>query len=128
MKDKKKFINDIILITSLLLVAAVALIILAFRNVKNNLVAKIYVQNHVVEVVDLSKRAEKDIYIDGLNGKLHIHTRDGAIAVLESNCPHQDCVHMGYVKDSNHPIICAYNAVCISIEGGSNSSSYDVEI
>ena len=128
MKDKKRIINDIILIASLLVVASIALVILAFRNVKNNLVAKITVQNNVVEVINLFKKEEKDYCIDGLNGKLHVHTHDGAIAVLESNCPHQDCVHMGYVKDTNHPIICAYNAVCITIEGGNNSSSYDVEI
>ena len=55
----------------------------------------------------------------------HIHTHDGAIAVLESNCPHQDCVHMGYVSETNHPIICAYNQVYIVIEGDSN---YDARI
>ena len=115
--DKKKLRNDLILIGSLLVVAAISLIcVLAFR-VKKNLMAKIYVQNNIVETIDLSKKEENDYLIKGLNGEVHVHTHDGAIAVVKSNCPHQDCVRMGYVKESNHPIICAYNAVYITIDG-----------
>ena len=124
--DKKLLRNDLIVIGSLLLVAILSLVfVFAFRT-KKNLVATIYVQNHVVETIDLSKKEEKDYLIHGINGDLHVHTHDGAIAVLSSNCPHQDCVKMGYVNETNRPIICAYNAVCISISGG--SSANDVEI
>jgi hypothetical protein len=73
--------------------------------------------------VDLSKN---EIYeIEGTKGTLKAEVKDGAIAVIESNCPHQDCVNMGYVKTSNRPIICAYNQTYIVIEG---TASYDVEI
>ncbi|MBO6280415.1 MAG: NusG domain II-containing protein [Bacilli bacterium] len=115
--DKKKLRNDIILIISLLAVAAVSLILIINKSVKTNLVARISVQNNVVEVIDLSKKEEKDFYIDGINGKVHVHTIDGSIAIVESNCPHQDCVRMGYISDSSHPIICAYNGVYITIDG-----------
>lgn len=115
--DKKTLRNDLILILSLFVVAAISLVILISTRRRENLVAKIIVNNNVVEVIDLSKKEEKDYYIDGLKGTLHVHTRDGAIAVVESNCPHQDCVHMGYVSESGRPIICAYNAVYIVIEG-----------
>ena len=124
--DKKKLRNDLILIGSLLLVAVISLIFVLIPRNLIHLVAKIYVQNEVVEVIDLSKREEKDYLVHGLNGDLHVHTQKGAIAVVQSNCPHQDCVHMGYVSDTNRPIICAYNAVCINIEG--YSSPNDVEI
>lgn len=123
--DKKKLRNDIILIASLLLVVTISLVIVAFSSVKKNLIARITVQNQVVEVIDLSKKEEKDYYIKGLKGMLHVHTVDGKIAVLESNCPHQDCVRMGYISDNHHPIICAYNAVCISIDG---KTDMDAEI
>lgn len=115
--DKKTLRNDLILILSLFLIAAVSLVILISTRRKENLVAKIIVNNNVVEVIDLSKKEENDYYIDGLKGTLHVHTHDGAIAVVKSNCPHQDCVHMGYVSESGRPIICAYNAVYIVIEG-----------
>ena len=123
--DKTKLRNDIILIMSLLLVAAISLIVIIHKSTKVNLIAKISVQNQVVEVIDLSKKEELDFYINGLNGKLRVHTHEGAIAITESNCQQQDCVHMGYVSESNRPIICAYNQVYIIIEGDSN---YDVRI
>ena len=123
--DKKKLRNDLILIGSLLLVAVISLVFVLVNRVKTNLVATISVQNEVVETIDLSKTGDEDFYIDGLKGKLHVHVHDGAIAVLESNCPHQDCVHMVYVKETNRPIICAYNAVYIVING---NAADDVEI
>ena len=115
--DVKRLRNDLFLILSLLLVACFSCVAILNSSVKDNLVAKVSVQNQVIEVIDLSKKNDADFYIDGLKGKLHIHTHNGAIAVIESNCPHQDCVKMGYVSESNRPIICAYNGVCIYIEG-----------
>lgn len=118
MMDKKKLRNDLILVVSLLLVAISALItinVISKNKNTSNLIATVSVQNTVVEVIDLSKREDKHYYVEGLHGQVHIHTKDGAIAILESNCPHQDCVHMGYVSDTSHPIICAYNAVYITI-------------
>lgn len=123
--DKKKLRNDIILVVSLLLIAVISLVVINVNANRTNLVASISVQNNVVEKVDLSRNEEKDFYIKGLKGEVHVHSKDGAIAIVESNCPHQDCVKMGYIKESNHPIICAYNAVYIVIEGQSN---YDVEL
>ena len=97
MKDKK-LRNDIILVVSLLLIAVVALVVILSTRKKDNLIAKVYVQNEVVEIVDLSTKEEKE---------------------------YQDCVYMGYVSETNRPIICAYNAVYIVIEG---VSDVDVEI
>ena len=126
MIDKKKLRNDLILIGSLLVAASVALAIIFTQPKKTNLIAKVFVQDKVVETIDLSKNEEKDYVITGLKGKLKVRTHKGAIAIVESNCPHQDCVHMGYVKEINRPIICAYNGVYIRLEGG--SSYFDVEI
>ena len=124
--EKKKLRNDIILIVSLLLVAIICLVVVLINSKKQNLVAKVYYQNEVVEVIDLSKKEESDYYVQGKHGTVHIHTHDGAIAIIESNCPHQDCVHTGYVNQTNKPIICAYNAVYIIIEG--NTSYNDTEL
>lgn len=123
--DKKVLRNDLILIGSLLVLAIISLVLVLTLKTKKNLQAKVYVQNEVVEVIDLSKKEEKDYYVQGLKGQVHIHTKNGGIAIVESNCPHQDCVNMGYVYETNRPIICAYNAVYIIIEGKAN---FDVEI
>ena len=123
--NKKVLRNDLILIGSLLVLAIISLALVLTLKTKKNLQAKVYVQNEVVEVIDLSKKEEKDYYVQGLKGQVHIHTKNGGIAIVESNCPHQDCVNMGYVYETNRPIICAYNAVYIIIEGKAN---FDVEI
>ena len=123
--DKKTLRNDIILTVSLLLVAVISLIVVLSTRQKDNLVAKVTVGNEVVETIDLSTKEEKDYIVQGLHGEVHIHTKDGAIAIVESNCPHQDCVHMGYIAETNRPIICTYNGVYIVIEG---NSDIDVEI
>ena len=124
--DKKLLRNDLIVICSLLLVTIITLVCVFVFRTKKNLIAKIHVQNEVVETIDLSKKEEKDYLIKGINGYVNVHTHNGAIAIVQSNCPHQDCVKMGYINTSNRPIICAYNGVYITIEGGSTPN--DVEI
>lgn len=124
--NNKTLRNDLIIIGSLLLVAVISLVLVLTLRLKKNLVAKIHVKNEVVEVIDLSKKEEKDYYIQGINGIVQVHTHDGAIAVVKSNCPHQDCVKTGYVNTSNRPIVCAYNGVYITLEGV--DSVDDVEI
>lgn len=124
--DKKLLRNDLIVIGSLLLVTIITLVCVFVFRTKKNLVAKIHVKNEVVETIDLSKKEEKDYLVKGINGYVHVHTHDGAIAITESNCPHQDCVKMGYIHESGRPIICAYNGVYITIDG--SSSINDVEI
>ena len=122
--DKKKLRNDLILILSLLLVAVIALVVVLTTRKKANTTATVYVRSEVVLKIDLN-RDDEHYYVDGVHTKVHIHVKDNAIAIVESGCPHQDCVLTGYVKDTNRPIICAYNAVTIIIEG---TSEYDVVI
>lgn len=124
--DKKKIRNDIILIVALLITAIISLIVVSLMQNRHYSIASVYVQNELVETIKLNRNSENDYYVHGLNGDLHIHTKNGGIAVVESNCPHQDCVKMGYVYTSNKPIICAYNACYIIIDGG--NATYDVEI
>ena len=121
--DKKTLRNDIILIASLLLVAIISLVLFLSSRQKNIYTAKVYVQNELRLAVDLRNDAE--YIVEGTKGNLKVEVKDHAIAVVESNCPHQDCVNMGFVSTSNRPIICAYNATYIVIEG---TATYDVEI
>ena len=61
--DKKTLRNDIILIGSLLVLAVISLVLVLTLKTKKNLVAKVYVQNEVVEVIDLSKKEEKGLML-----------------------------------------------------------------
>ena len=122
---KKTLRNDLILIISLAVVLVGSLLAVLLTRKKNNLVAKIYVKDELVQTVDLAKTDNTEFVIHGAKGDLTVSIKDHSIAVIEADCPHQDCVDMGYVKESNRPIICAYNQVYIIIEGNSN---YDISI
>ena len=122
---KKTLRNDLILIISLVVVLVGSFLAVLLTRKKNNLVAKIYVKDELVQTVDLAKTDNTEFVIHGAKGDLTVSIKDNSIAVIEADCPHQDCVHMGYVKESNRPIICAYNQVYIIIEGNSN---YDISI
>ena len=101
--------------------------ILLINRAKSHLIAQISVANKVVEKIDLSKKEDKYYDIQGVNGKVKVHTKDGAIAIVESNCPHQDCVNMGYVSEAGRPIICAYNQVVITIVGATTVNDVELE-
>ena len=117
--------NDLILIGSIILLIIGGLLAVLLTRKKDNLVAKIYVKNELIQEVNLMAEKDHEFEIDGAKGKLTVSIKDHAIGVIEADCPHQDCVHVGYVKETNRPIICAYNQVYIIIEG---DSSYDVRI
>lgn len=117
--------NDLILIGSIILLIIGGLLAVLLTRKKDNLFAKIYVKNELIQEVNLLTEKDHEFEIDGAKGKLTVSIKDHAIGVIEADCPHQDCVHVGYVKETNRPIICAYNQVYIIIEG---DSSYDVRI
>ena len=117
--------NDLILIGSIILLIIGGLLAVLLTRKKDNLFAKIYVKNELIQEVNLMTEKDHEFEIDGAKGKLTVSIKDHAIGVIEADCPHQDCVHVGYVKETNRPIICAYNQVYIIIEG---DSSYDVRI
>lgn len=113
--NKKIIRNDLILIISLIVIAVTTLILVNILKTPSSSQASVAVNGEVAQIINLNEN--KDYEVKGTNGELIIRVKDGAIAVIESNCPHQDCVHIGYVSDANHPIICAYNSVVITILG-----------
>ena len=122
---KKQLRNDLILIGSLIVVILISFLAVFLTRKKTNLIAKIYVQNELRYAIDLKKAEDKEFEVEGAKGKVVVSIKDHAIGVTQADCPHQDCVHTGFVKESNRPIICAYNQVYIIIEG---ESSYDARI
>jgi len=121
---KKTLRNDLILIFSVLALAIGGLLTVLLTRKNENLFAKIYVKSELVRTVDLSSNV-KQFSIKGTQGTVKVVLKNHAIGVVESNCPHQDCVHTAFIKETNRPIICAYNEVYIVIEG---DSTYDARI
>ena len=91
---------------------------------KDKSIALVKRQSETVLRLDLSKEGEeRDISIDGAHGIVIISVKKDYIRAKESNCPGQDCVHLGWIKAGGKPIICAYNGVAIYFEeDGGNSA------
>jgi hypothetical protein len=122
----KKYKWDGLVLLLLLLASLISLFVVLYRPQSSSLKASIYHHNEVVQVVDLSKENEERTFkIEGDKTSLTIGVKHNAIAILESGCPKQFCVHEGYVSEAGKPIVCAYNAIMIEI---ASNSSLDVEI
>ena len=121
--DKKVLRNDIILISCLVISAGAGLSAVLLTRKQSNLLANVYRQSEIVEVIDLSKKEDKYYTVQGIHTEVVIHTIDGKIAIVESGCPHKDCINTGYVSETNRPIICAYNAITILITSGSEGGA-----
>ena len=48
---------------------------------------------------------------------LRVSTRDGGVAVPDSDCPTQDCVHTGVITRAGQSIVCLPAQVVVHLEG-----------
>lgn len=128
MKDfLKKYRLDIIIISILIVVSLTSSIILLSTRNNDSLNATIYHHDEVVEVIDLTKEnSNREIIVQGDKGEVIVEVKKNAIRVKNADCPHHDCINMGWVSSTNRPIICAYNAVSIVLN--SKSSLDDIEV
>ena len=123
---KKTLRNDLILIFSLLAIIIASIVAILVTRKTSGLTAKIYCQETLVKSIDLDKAKDEKYVIKGLHGDVIVHAKKGAIGVIEADCPHHDCVNVGYVYTTNRPIVCAYNAVYIEIVGGTTVNDIEV--
>lgn len=123
----KKYYRDIVIIFGVAVCSISTIFIVRCATSKNAVSATIYQQNQVISTIDLSKESEnvREIQFPKDDVHLVIGVKKNAICVLSSDCPHQDCVNMGWITSSSRPIICAHYKVSIEISG---SSDLDVEI
>lgn len=57
---------------------------------------------------------------------LHITAENGGVAVTDSNCPTQDCVHTGRITRTGQSIVCLPAQVVVHLEGASSPDAPDV--
>ena len=115
LKDKlKKHLVEVIVFISLLAISLTAVICLSFsKNVSS--IAVIKHHNETLLKVDLSKEGEeRHIEVNGDHGIVTIAFKKDYVCVENSGCPSQYCVHEGWVKARDKPIVCAYNGISIT--------------
>ncbi len=55
---------------------------------------------------------------------LTVAAADGAVYVVSSDCPNQDCVHSGAISRAGQSIVCLPARVAVTLEGA--ASDYDL--
>lgn len=79
---------------------------------KSAKVVLVYQKDKLLEQADV----EKDKIIEILNGRMRIELKSGRARVLNSDCPHQICKNMGWIKHNGETIVCVPNQVLIEIK------------
>lgn len=57
---------------------------------------------------------------------LRVAAEDGGVAVTESDCPTQDCVHTGVIRRAGQSVVCLPTQVVVHLEGSAASDAPDV--
>ena len=55
---------------------------------------------------------------------LTVAAADGAVYVVSSNCPNQDCVHTGAIARAGQSVVCLPARIAVTLEG--TASDYDL--
>lgn len=102
------------LIIALLAVAA-ALWFYLPRSQSGQLTVVISVAGEETRRVPLSNFTETTVTGGGYT--LRVSIRDGGVAVTDSDCPTQDCVHTGVITRAGQSIVCLPAQVVVHLEG-----------
>ena len=98
-------------------VAVAALVVAAVfwpKRVQQDAVVQIYQNSQLIK--ECSLHTEETITVDG---EYHntIVVSAGKVAITESDCPGEDCVHSGWISGAGRSIVCLPNKVEIRIAG-----------
>ncbi|MCR5580761.1 MAG: NusG domain II-containing protein [Pseudobutyrivibrio sp.] len=115
--------NDVYLIIIILLVTAVAVVAMQFRQHKDtntSPTAVVTVDGEVYGTYPLNEdRTERIELEDGSYNILSIH--DGYAEIIEASCPDQICVNHMHIHYKGETIVCLPNRVVVEIINGEES-------
>lgn len=118
----RKFINDIILIAVILILAIVSIIILFSCSSNENLKALVYYDNEIVLEIDLS--IDDEYTVSGKVSDIVILVENKKLSVIDSKCADRVCINQGNISKVNQTITCLPNEIYIKLVG--NKSEVDV--
>jgi hypothetical protein len=79
-------------------------------------IAQIIKDGELIYEVNLDDiEGEKEYLLD--DGDVKIVAKNGEIRFLESDCPHQICVHTGWISRTNQIAACIPNRILVKIVG-----------
>jgi hypothetical protein len=103
-----------IIVIAAIFIAAAVIAVLQYTQKAPGQYAEIYQDGVLLQTVDLSKDSEFTIS-NNAGGYNTILVKDGAISVIEANCPDKYCIHQGAISGGAQPIVCLPNKLVIKI-------------
>ena len=121
MKNMK--IGDLFAIGAVLLLAAVCFLAFLPRGGGEAAVAQIYQNGQLLMTVSLDRPDQFPVQGDYCNT---VTVKDGAIAITDSDCPGQDCIHSGSIRAPGRSLVCLPNALEIRVISGQSDVDFVV--
>lgn len=104
--------GDFLAIAAVLLLAALVAVSFLPGGDAGAVSAQIYQDGALIKT--LSLEADTSFEVKGRYTNV-ITVRDGEIAITQSDCPGEDCVHSGAIHASGRSIVCLPNAVEVRV-------------
>ena len=118
--------NDVILVVSLLIVAAAALVYL-FNFRKEGDVVKVMVDGEIFGVYSLSQDITEEICTGGNGENINrFEIKDGKANMLEASCPDGICVAHRPVFRDGESIVCLPNRVVVTVVSQDDMDAPDI--
>lgn len=131
---KKDFAGNILKITiGVIFVISLIVVIRQFFFSTSGTYALIYQDNVLLHKIDLTKTSESmeftiDYNSDTVTGYNTICVKDGAIGIVDADCPDKVCEHMGMTSSTHFPITCLPHKLVIQIVDDSKVPSDSPDI
>ena len=123
--NKVRLKRDIILVLSMVIIAAAAFLIINFAVKKDGSYAVIKVDGKVIKTLDLNS-GETTIEVNGYQGGVNkVVIYDGKVSMTEADCPDELCVKTGKISRVGETIVCLPHRVVVEIKGSPDDDSID---
>ena len=123
--NKVRLKRDIILVLSMVIIAAAAFLIINFAVKKDGSYAVIKVDGKVIKTLDLNS-GETTIEVNGYQGGVNkVVINDGKVGMTEADCPDELCVKTGKISRVGETIVCLPHRVVVEIKGSPDDDSID---
>ena len=104
--------GDLIPIAAVLLSAALVFLLFLPRRAEGEAYARVSQNGKLLFTVPLNENREFPVTGDYRNT---VSVKDGKIAITQSDCPGEDCVHIGWIHSPGRSIVCLPNALEIRV-------------
>lgn len=123
--NKVRLKRDIILVLSMVIIAAAAFLIINFAVKKDGSYAVIKVDGNVIKTLDLNS-GETTIEVNGYQGGVNkVVINDGKVSMTEADCLDELCVKTGKISRVGETIVCLPHRVVVEIKGSQDDDSID---